>query len=73
MGRIIDDFFYKFERANGEEIADFDTRFESGLRELEAAVGTLNQVLVAHLFLKKLRLPGDKESQVITGAFNKYQ
>ena len=73
VGRLCDGFLHELARRNGEEIMDFDTRFESALRELENAIGAINAVLVAHLFLKKLRLPGDKESQVTTGALNKYE
>ncbi len=73
VGKICDDFLAILTRKPGEDILDFDARFESALRETEHAVGILNPTLKAHLFLKKLKLPGDKESQVITGAMNKYQ
>eukprot|EP00969_Alexandrium_andersonii_P241073 10643442-Alexandrium_andersonii.AAC.1 len=52
---------------------DFDTRFESDLRELERSVGPRNKYVVAHCFLKKLRRPQENESQVITGAMNKFE
>ena len=43
------------------------------MRDLERLIGELNPNLRAHYFLKKLRVGGDKESQVITGAGNRYE
>ena len=52
---------------------DFNTRFESALKELEGAIGKANPFLVAHWYLKKLSVSNDKTSQIITGALNKYE
>ena len=38
-GRIVDDFVYDFERQPGEEIRDYDTRFNFLLRRFEAKAG----------------------------------
>ena len=38
-GRIVDDFVYDFERQPGEEIRDYDTRFNFLLRRFEAKTG----------------------------------
>ncbi|CAK0825609.1 unnamed protein product [Prorocentrum cordatum] len=50
---------------------DFETRYEAKVRDFEEAMEEpLNKHLKAHYFLKKLRVGGDKESQIITGAGN---
>ena len=66
------DTLTELRRPKGQEIRDFDTDFESALRDLETLIGAVNPSLVAHFFLKGMRLPGDKQSQVITGALNQY-
>ena len=38
-GRIVDDFVYDFERQPGEEIREYDTRFNFLLRRFEANAG----------------------------------
>ena len=74
VGRVMDEYTEKFKREFGEEIQEFDTKFESRTRELEEVVGVqLPPLLKAHYFLKKLGLPPEKESQIITGALNRYE
>eukprot|EP00959_Pyramimonas_sp_CCMP1952_P459762 9478773-Pyramimonas_sp.AAC.1 len=71
VGTLVDEFVEKVSRNAGEEIMDFETRYEAKVRELEEAMEEpLNKHLKAHYFLKKLRVGGDKESQIITGAGN---
>ena len=40
--RIVDHFVYDFERQPGEEIRDYDTRFNILLRRFEAVAGPVN-------------------------------
>ncbi|CAK0869248.1 unnamed protein product [Prorocentrum cordatum] len=71
VGTLVDEFVEKVSRNAGEEIMDFETRYGAKVRELEEAMEEpLNKHLKAHYFLKKLRVGGDKESQIITGAGN---
>ena len=41
-GWIVDDFVYDFERQPGEEIRDYDTRFNILLRRVEAVAGQVS-------------------------------
>ena len=70
---MVDGFVEELKRNRGEEIRDFDTRFEAKLVEVEALIGKLNPFLRAHYFLRKLDVGGAIESQIITGAMNKYE
>ena len=51
---------------------DFNTRFESSIKELESSIGATNAFLVAHWYLEKINVSSDKRSHIITGALNKY-
>eukprot|EP00971_Amphidinium_carterae_P153136 3035488-Amphidinium_carterae.2 len=73
IGQLIDDFVEKFKRFPTEEIRDYDSRFETRVRELEERIGPMNVSMKAHYFLRKLCVSGDKESQVITGASNVFK
>ena len=44
-GRIVDDFVYDFERQLGEEIRDYDTRFNILLRRFVAVAGQVNTLI----------------------------
>ena len=59
-GRIVDDFVHDFERQPGEEIRDYDTRFNILLRCFEAVAGQVNPLIKAHVFLSKANLPAEK-------------
>ena len=65
VGSAIDEFIERLERRPGEEIRDFDTRFESKLKELEGLSGDLNNNLKAHYLLRKLKVGGERETLVI--------
>ena len=73
VGSAIDEFIERLERRPGEEIRDFDTRFESKMKELEGLIGDFNKNLKAHYFLRKLKVGGERETLVIAGAGNKYE
>ena len=51
-GRIVDDFVYDFERQPGEEIRDYDTRFNILLRRFEAVAGQVNPLIKADVLEK---------------------
>ncbi|CAK0860355.1 unnamed protein product, partial [Prorocentrum cordatum] len=71
VGTLVDEFAEKPARNVGELALDFETRYETKIRELEEAMDEpLNKHLMAQYFLKKLRVEGDEESQIITGAGN---
>ena len=72
IGKIMDEFMYSFDRHRDEEIMDFDTRFDKEIAKAEQAAGTISETWKAHLYLKKMRLPSEKESLVLTGALGKY-
>ena len=72
VGEVMDRFIYQFDRKIGEEILDYDTRFARELQEAESIAGKLEETWKAHLYLKKMRLPLEKESQVVTGALGVY-
>ena len=42
IGTALDDFMETLHRKQGEEIQDFDTRFESKIKELERTIGLVN-------------------------------
>ena len=73
VGRTLDDFLYEFHRHPDEEIREYDGRFQQQLYRVEAIIGALNPVMKAHIFLKKARLPPEKQSQITSGAPNKYE
>ena len=51
---------------------DFNLRFDKELGLAEQAAGQLTPTWKAHLYLKKLLVPEDKESLILTGALGKY-
>ncbi len=51
----MDDFLFRFERHNGEEVNDYSLRFENELCEVEQVAGALNPTWKAHVYLKKMR------------------
>ena len=56
--RIVDDFVYDFERLPGEEIRDYDTRFNILLKRFEAVAGQVNPLVQAHVFSRKAKIVG---------------
>ena len=68
-GRIVDDFVYDFERKPGEELRDYDTRFNILLRRFEAVAGQVNPLIKAHVFLRKANLSTEKQSQIVSYEF----
>ena len=72
-GRIVDDFVYDFERQPGEEIRDYDTRFNILLRRFEAVAGQVNLLIRAHVFLRKANLSSEKQSQIVSAAMSRYE
>ena len=68
VGQIMDNFMYKFRRNHGEEIMDYDTRFDKEYHKVTKAAGDLTEIWKAHLSLKKMVLLADKESLVLTAA-----
>ena len=72
-GRILDDFVYDFERQPGEEIRDYDTRFNILLRRFEAVVGQVNPLVKAHVFLRKAILSAEKQSQIVGATMSRYE
>ena len=68
-GRILDDFVYDFERKPGEELRDYDTRFNILLRRFEAVAGQVNPLIKAHVFLRKANLSAEKQSQIVCYEF----
>ena len=72
VGRIMDKFMYEFCRKTEEEIMDYDTRFDREVALAEKVAGELAPTWKAHLYLKKMRLRDDRESQVRTGALGQY-
>ena len=71
IGKLGDEF-RALARHNCEDISDLDTRFESKLKEVETVMGKTNEYQLANDFLRALRLPGPVQSEVITGAGNRY-
>ena len=70
-GRIVDDFVYGFERQPGEDIRDYDTRFNMLLRRFKA--GQVNPLIKAHVFLRKANLSAEKQSQIVSTAMSRYE
>ena len=73
IGQDRDEFLEQLHRKAGEEIRDFDTRFEVALNTMETFCGPITPQIKAHYFLKKLNLPGDKQISVVTGAGNRME
>ena len=71
--RIVDDFVYDFERQPGEEIRDYDTRFNILWRRFEAVTGQVNPLIKAHVFLIKANLSSEKQSQIVSVAMSRYE
>ena len=71
-GRIVD-FVYDFERQPGEEIRDYDTRFNILLRRFEAVAGQVNPLIEAHVLLRKANLSAEKQSQIVSAATSRYE
>ena len=53
VGTLIDKFLDELTRRRGEEVMDFNTRFESSIEELESSIGATNPFLVAHRVLQE--------------------
>ena len=49
--RVVDDFVYDFQRQLGEEIRDYDTRFNVLMGRFEAVAGQVSTVMKAHVLL----------------------
>eukprot|EP00971_Amphidinium_carterae_P327486 6458882-Amphidinium_carterae.1 len=73
VGSLMSEFVDNLRRNRGEEIRDWNSRFESRLREVEEYTGSMNPNVVAFYYLKKLSVPASVESQIVTGASNKYE
>ena len=52
----------------GNEIQEFDAKLGSRIRKLGEVVKVQLPLLKAHVFLKKLEFPPEKEPKIITGA-----
>jgi hypothetical protein len=50
VGKVMDDFLFRFERRFDEEINDFGHRFDKELAEVEKVAGALTPNWKAHLF-----------------------
>ena len=72
-GRIVNDFVYDFERQSGEEIMDYDTRFNILWRRFEAVAGQVNPLIEVHVFLRKANLSAEKQSQIVSAAIGRYE
>ena len=72
-GRIVDDFVYDFERKPGEEVRDYDTRFNILLRRFEAVAGQVHPLIKAHVFLRKANLSAEKQSRIVSAAMSRYE
>ena len=72
VGKVMDDFMYKFYRHHDEEISDYNFRFEKEVFRAEQVAGALAPTWKAHLFLSKMRLPESKVPLVLTGALGEY-
>ena len=72
MGRDLDAFFYDFARERGQEIADYDSAFCNHISRLERQMGEMPPLMKAHFFLRKAKLPGTVESQLVSGAGHQY-
>ena len=71
-GRIVDDFVNDFERQPGEEIRNYDTRFNMLLRRFVAVAGQMNPLIKAHVFLRKANLSAEK-SQIVSAAMSRHE
>ena len=67
----MDDFVYDFERQPGEEIMDYDTRFDILLRRFEPVAGQVNPLIEAHVFLRNFNLSAEKQSQIVSAAMSR--
>ena len=72
VGKVMDDFLFRFERRNDEEVNDYSLRFEKELREVEKVAGALTPNWKAHLYLKKMRLRDQQESLILASFLGKY-
>ena len=72
-GGIVDDFVSDFERQPGDEIRDYDTRFNILLRRFEAVSGQVNPLIKAHVFLRKANLSAEKQSQIVSAARSRHE
>ena len=71
---FVDDFVCDFERQPGEELRDYNTRFNFLLRRFEEAVaGQVNPLIQAHVFLRKANLSAAKQSQIVSAATSRYE
>ena len=62
-----------FERQPGEEIRDYDPRFNTLLRRFEAVAGQVNPLIKAHVFLRKANLSAETQSQIVSAALSRYE
>ncbi|CAK0841026.1 unnamed protein product, partial [Prorocentrum cordatum] len=71
VGSSVDEFVEKLVRNVGEDVLHFEALYAAKIRELEEAMEEpLYKHLEAYYFLKKPRVGGDKEGQIVTGAGN---
>ena len=49
VGKVMDDFMYRFERKSDESILDYNTRFDRQVYEAEKMAGELAPIWKAHL------------------------
>ena len=72
VGFVVDSFVEDFSRKFGEEARDCAIRLEYKIKEMDETTGEpLNAHLEAHYWPKKLKVSGEKQSQIITGAENR--
>ena len=69
-GRIADDFVYDFERQPGEEIRDYDTRFNILLRRFEAVAESSD---LGTRVLEEGQFVHEKQSQIVRAAMSRYE
>jgi len=72
VGKIMDEFLDEFSRKKDQEIVDYNLAWFRELKKAEKVAGELTDKWKAHLYLKKLRMPPQQKSQVLTGALGQY-
>ena len=66
VGKIMDEFLYKFERKSGEEVVDFNRSWAKELKKAEDVAGELTPKWKAHLYMTKLKLSTTQRTQILT-------
>ena len=72
IGKIMDDFLFRFYRRNDQDIAVFNQAFDSDMRRIVEAAGELNPRWTTHLWFTKSGLTYDQRTKLLTATLGRF-